>query len=234
MNKEEFINEVIKLEIEINEDKLEKLDKYYELLIKWNEKINLTSITKKEDVYLKHFYDSLTLIKAYDLTKNIKVLDVGTGAGFPGIVLKIFFDNIDITLVDALSKRINFLNEVIKELDLKNIKAIHARMEEFARENIEKYDLITSRAVAKLNILNELCLPSLKVNGYFIPMKANIDDELELSEKSLKILNSKIIQVVNFSLPIENSIRNLVVIQKEGKIDSKYPRLFDKIKKKPL
>ena len=234
MNKELFIKEVEKLGIKVTEEQLKKLDKYYELLIEWNDKINLTSITKKEDVYLKHFYDSLTLFKAYDLTKNIKVLDVGTGAGFPGIVLKIFFDNIDITLVDALSKRINFLNEVIIELQLKNITAIHSRIEDFAKENREQFDLVTSRAVARLNILNELCLPLVKVEGYFIPMKANIEGELEESKNSLKILNSNIENIINFSLPIENSIRNLVVIKKQKKSEIKYPRAFDKIKKRPL
>ena len=234
MNKDLFIKEVEKLGIKVTEEQLQKLDKYYELLIEWNDKINLTSITKKEDVYLKHFYDSLTLFKAYDLTKNIKVLDVGTGAGFPGIVLKIFFDNIDITLVDALSKRINFLNEVISELKLKNITAIHSRIEDFAKENREQFDLVTSRAVARLNILNELCLPLVKVEGYFIPMKANIEGELEESKNSLKILSSNIEKIINFSLPVENSIRNLVVIKKQKKSEIKYPRNFDKIKKQSL
>ena len=234
MNKEEFIEEVNKLGIEVTEEKINKLDKYYELLIEWNEKINLTAITKKEDVYLKHFYDSLTLYKAYDLTKNIKVLDVGTGAGFPGIVLKIFFDNIDITLVDALSKRINFLNEVIKELNLKNIYALHSRIEDFAKTNREKYDLVTCRAVAKLRILNEFCLPLVRVNGYFIPMKATLNEELNESKNSLKLLNSELENIINFSLPIENSTRNLVVIKKQKISGNKYPRRYDIILKKPL
>ena len=234
MNKEEFIIEIKKLGIDVTEDKLEKLERYYELLIEWNEKINLTAITEKEEVYLKHFYDSLTLIKAYDLTKNIKVCDVGSGAGLPGIVVKIFFDNIDITLVDALNKRINFLNIVIDELNLKNIRAIHQRAEDFSRENIEKFDLVTARAVAKLNILNELCIPMIKIGGYFIPMKAKIDEEIDDSKTSLKLLNSTVEKVVEFNLPKEDSIRNLVVIKKIDKTDKKYPRNFDKIKKKPL
>lgn len=234
MNKELFIEEITKLGIQVTEEKLSKLDKYYDLLVEWNEKINLTAITKKEDVYLKHFYDSLTLIKGYDLTKTIKVCDVGTGAGFPGIVLKIFFDNLDITLLDALNKRINFLNTVIEELNLKNIKAVHSRAEEFAKNNIEEFDLVTSRAVAKLNILNELCIPMLKIGGYFIPMKANIDEELEKSKNSIKILNGNIENIITFNLPIEGSIRNLVIIKKISKTDNKYPRKFDKISKNPL
>ncbi len=230
----EFIEELNKLGITITEEKLNLLEKYYNLLIEWNEKINLTAITDKEEVYLKHFYDSLTLIKAHDLTKEISLCDVGTGAGFPGIVLKIVFDNLDITLVDALNKRIIFLNEVIKELNLKNIVAIHARAEDFAKENIEKFDIVTSRAVAKLNVLNELCIPMLKIDGYFIPMKANIEEELENSKNSIKELNSKLEDVISFNLPKENSNRNIVKIKKTGKTKEKYPRKFDKITKNPL
>ena len=234
MNKEEFINEVKLLGIEVTNDKLNKLEKYYELLVQWNEKINLTAITNKEEVYLKHFYDSLTLIKSYDFKNNIKVCDIGSGAGFPGLVLKIFFENIDITLVDALNKRINFLNLVIKELNLKNITTIHQRAEDFSKEHIEEFDIVTSRAVAKLNILNELCIPIVKVDGYFIPMKANIEDELSESLNSIKVLNSTLEDVISFKLPKENSIRNLIKIKKIGKVNNKYPRNFDKIKKNPL
>lgn len=234
MNKEEFIKEVNKLGIEVTDEKIKKLERYYELLIEWNEKINLTAITLKEEVYLKHFYDSLTLFKAYDFNKNIKVCDIGTGAGLPGIVLKIFFDNIDITLVDALGKRINFLRLVIDELKLNKITTIHQRAELFAKEHIEEFDLVTSRAVAKLNILNELCLPIVKINGYFIPMKANIAEELNESKNSLKILNSTLEDTISFKLPKENSIRNLIIIKKIDKINNKYPRNFDKIKKNPL
>ena len=234
MNREEFVLEVEKLGIKVSKEKLEKLERYYELLVEWNEKINLTAITEKKDVYLKHFYDSLTLYKAYDLTKNIKVCDVGTGAGFPGIVLKIFFDNIDITLVDALNKRIKFLSVVVDELNLKNITLVHARAEEFARKNVEEFDLITSRAVAKLSILNELCIPMLKIDGYFVPMKANIEEELKASEKSIKELNSNLEKVITFTLPKEDAIRNLVIIKKISKTNPKYPRNFDKISKNPL
>ena len=178
MNKNEFVLALKNLGIDITEEKLNKLDKYYDLLIEWNNKINLTRITDKDEVYLKHFYDSLTLIKAYDLNKKIKVCDAGTGAGFPGIVLKIVFDNIDITLVDALNKRVMFLNEVIKELELKYITTVHSRIEDFAKENREKFDLVTSRAVSRLNLLDELCITLVKENGYFIPMKANIEGEI--------------------------------------------------------
>ena len=230
MKENEFIEELEKLNIFLNEEQLFKLDKFYNLLISWNEKINLTRIVSKEDVYLKHFYDSLTLIKEVDLTKNLFLCDVGTGAGFPGIVLKIVFPNLKITLIDALQKRINYLNEVIKELELNDIIAIHARSEDYARNNYEKFDIVTARAVANLRILSEICIPMVKVDGYFIAMKATVLDEIKESKLILKLLNSTIINVNNFTLPYENSQRNLVKIQKNDKTSQKYPRKFDKIK----
>ena len=234
MNKDIFIEEVKKLGIELDESKINNLEKYFNLLIEWNEKINLTAITDKNEVYLKHFYDSLTLYKAYDLNKNITVCDIGTGAGFPGIVLKICFPNLKVTLVDSLEKRIKFLNIVIKELKLENIEAIHDRAENFAKNNREKYDLVTSRAVAKLNILNELCIPLIKTGGYFIPMKANIENELEESKNSIQKLDCKVDDVITFKLPFEESIRNLIKIKKIKSTNPKFPRNFDKIKKNPL
>lgn len=234
MNKEEFINEVNKLGISLDKEKLDKLDKYYELLIEWNNKINLTRVTQKEEVYLKHFYDSLTLIKAYNLNKKISVCDIGTGAGFPGIVLKIIFENLNITLVDSLNKRIIFLNDVIEKLELKNIQAIHSRAEDFSKNNRESFDLVVSRAVSRLNILDELCIPLVKINGYFIPMKANIEGELEEAIKGIVKLGAEKEEVISFYLPKEESIRNLIKIKKYKKTDTKYPRVFDKIKKNPL
>ena len=234
MNKEEFVNKLKDLNIEINKDILNKLDIYYNFLVEYNEHTNLTGITEKNDVYLKHFYDSLTLIKAIDLNQELKLLDFGTGAGFPGIVLKICFPNIKITLIDALEKRCNFLEYVINELELEDIEVIHQRGEDFSKRHREKYDIVTSRAVAKLNVLNEICLPMVKVNGYFIPMKGNIDEELDSSLKSIELLNSKIEEIINFNLPIENSVRNLIKIKKLGKNKRIYPRNFDKIKKNPL
>lgn len=234
MNKNEFIKELEILNIKLNELQLDKLDRYYELLVEWNEKINLTSITKKEDVYLKHFYDSLTLIKAIDLNNNLYLCDIGTGAGFPGLVLKICFPNLNVVLVDALEKRVKFLNLVIKELNLKNIIAVHNRAEEFVKENREKFDIVTSRAVAKLNVLNELCIPLVKVEGYFISMKANINEEVENATNSLNKLNSKIENIISFKLPKEESIRNIIKIKKIKQTDKKYPRNFGKISKNPL
>ena len=233
MNDKEFKEELSKLGIVLTSTQENQLEMYYNLLIEWNNKMNLTGITERNSVYLKHFYDCITLIKAIDLTKNLKIVDVGTGAGFPGLVLKIVFTNLDVVLVDALNKRINFLNHVIESLKLENIEAIHDRIENYAKNNLEVFDLVTCRAVAKLNIISELCLPLAKINGYFIPMKATIEDEIS-DTKYLEVLKSKVESVITFNLPIENSVRNLIVIKKYGSIDKKYPRQYDKIIKNPL
>lgn len=233
MNDKEFKEELSKLGIVLTSTKENQLEMYYNLLIEWNNKMNLTGITERNSVYLKHFYDCITLIKAIDLTKNLKIVDVGTGAGFPGLVLKIVFPNLDVVLVDALNKRINFLNHVIESLKLENIEAIHDRIENYAKNNLEVFDLVTCRAVAKLNIISELCLPLAKINGYFIPMKATIEDEIS-DTKYLEVLKSKVESVITFNLPIEKSVRNLIVIKKYGSIDKKYPRQYDKIIKNPL
>ena len=220
--------------MDLNSNQLNQLEKYYELLVEWNQKINLTAIIEKEQVYLKHFYDSLTLNKVIDLDQELTLVDVGTGAGFPGIVLKIAFPKLKITLLDSLNKRIEFLKLVIKELDLKDIEAIHARSEDYAKENREKYDLATARAVAPLNILLEYIVPMLKEGGFFLPMKANISQEIIESKTALKILNSEIITNQEFKLPKEESIRTILKIRKSAKTNNKYPRKFSEIKKRPL
>ena len=224
MDKKEFVDELKKLGIEITDEQLEKLDKYYQLLKEWNEKINLTRIIDEKDVYLKHFYDSLSLIKAVQLNNDLRLCDVGTGAGFPGMVLKIVFPTLSITLVDSLLKRINFLNIVIKELKLDKIEAIHTRAEDFAKNNQNQFDIVTSRAVANLPTLSELCIPLVKVGGLFIPMKANCEEEIYNSKDILNKMESQIEKVIEFNLPIENSHRTLVIIRKNKKTDFKYPK----------
>ena len=231
MNKQEFLEELKKLGINLTNDQIDKLARFYQLLVNWNEKINLTTIIKEEEVYLKHFYDSLTLIKVIDLRQHLTVLDVGTGAGFPGIVLKIVFPNLKITLLDSLTKRINYLNEIIKELDLHDIETVCSRCEEYTKINREKYDLVVARAVSHLKILSEMIIPTVKVNGYFIAMKANLNDELEKTIPMLKKLNSELKEIKEFSLPIENSKRTLVVIKKNAKTALFYPRKYSEIKK---
>lgn len=230
----EFIEELKKLNIEPTQKQLEQLNRYYELIVEYNKVMNLTGITEKEQVYLKHFYDSLTIAKVIDLNKEATLCDIGTGAGFPGIVLKILFPNLKITLIDSLNKRIEFLKIVIKELNLENIEAIHTRAEEYAIKNIEKFDVVTSRAVAPLNILLELSIPLLKTNKYFISYKGNISREIIESENALKQLDSKIDKIEEFELPKENSNRTIIKIKKINKTNKKYPRKFSEIKKKPL
>lgn len=231
MNREEFITEVKELGISITDKQLEQLNKYYKALVEWNKRINLTSITEENDVYLKHFYDSLTLFKEYDLTKDISLCDVGTGAGFPGIVLKIVFPNLKITLVDSLQKRLKFLDYVIKLLNLKDVELVHERMEDYSKQNEEKFDIITSRAVAKTKILVEISFKALKISGHLILMKSSFEEELSDAEKIIKDIGGEVIDVNTFKLPFENSERALINIKKVRKTEAKYPRSIDKIKK---
>lgn len=231
MKIEEFISELERINIKINEEQLQKLERFYELLISWNEKMNLTRITEKEEVYLKHFYDSLTLVKVVNLKEVQTLCDVGSGAGFPGIVLKIVFPNLKITLIDSLQKRVNYLNEIVKELELKDITAIHTRCEDYARIKREEFDIVTARAVANLKMLSELCIPMVKIDGYFISMKANAEEEINESKNILNELNSKIEEVNEFNLPKEESKRTLIKIKKIKETNRKYPRSIDKIRK---
>ncbi len=213
MNKKEFIIELEKIGVSIDENQLNQLDEYYHLLVEWNEKINLTRIIEEKDVYLKHFYDSITLFKAIDLNKVDTLCDIGTGAGFPGLVIKIMFPNIKITLVDSLLKRINFLNIVIDKLGLKDIVAIHSRAEDLIKSKV-KFEVVTSRAVANLRVLYNYALPMVRKNGYFIPLKANCDEEISSSNDLLKKYNCKMMDIIKFNLPIENSNRTLVIVKK--------------------
>ena len=211
MNKEEFVEALKKLNINITEKQLNQLEKFYNILIEENKKINLTRIIEKEDVYLKHFYDSLTIVKEIDLNKIETLCDVGTGAGFPGIVLKIVYPNLKVTLIDSLLKRVNYLNETIKKLDLQDIKAIHTRSEDYK----EQFDLVTARAVASLEKLIPWCIHLVKKDGNFIAMKANVDKELENIDKILNKYSFKIEKINRFLLQTENSNRSLIVISKK-------------------
>jgi len=232
MDRELFILEANKLNINLSDKMLNQLEKYYELLVEWNEKINLTAITDKNEVYLKHFYDSLTLCKVIDLNEIDSLCDIGTGAGFPGIVLKICFPHVELTLVDALNKRIKFLKLVCGELGLTNVECIHARAEEYAIKNREKFDVVTARAVAALPILLEYSIPLVKNSKYFIALKGT--EDINESKNALKILNCKILQEDKFLLPIEKSNRTIIKVQKLGNTLGKYPRRFSEIKKNPL
>lgn len=234
MTENEFVKYVNELGISISNEQLLQLNKYFELLVEWNQKMNLTGITVKEDVYLKHFYDSLCIQKVINLYEEETLCDVGTGAGFPGLVIKILFPNLKVTLVDSLNKRIEFLNAVIKELGLKNVEAIHARAEEYANLHREIYDVVTARAVSKLNVLLEYSIPMVKINKYFIPLKGHIDNEIEEAKTALNLLTSALEKREEFLLPFEESTRNILLIKKCQKTNSKYPRRYSDIVKKPL
>ena len=234
MNLEIFKKELEKLNINVNNTQLKQLDDYYNLLIEWNNKINLTAITDKDQVYLKHFYDSLTITKSIDLNEIDSLCDIGTGAGFPGMVIKILFPNINVTLVDSLNKRIEFLKIVKERLKLNKLEIYHDRAEEFAHNNIEKFDVVTARAVANLSTLLEYSIPMVKINKYFIALKSNVDEEIINSKNALEKLNSKIDEKIEFLLPIENSKRTILKIKKNGKTNNKYPRKYKEIKEKPL
>ncbi len=209
MNLNEFNEELKKLGITLSAYQLDKLEKFYKLLVEWNNKINLTRIIDKEDVYLKHYYDSLTIKKVIDLNEVETLCDVGSGAGFPGIVLKIFYPHLKITLVDSLQKRVNYLNEIIKELDLKDIKAIHVRGEDYK----EKFDVVTSRAVANIEKLMKYTMHLLNKNGVLVALKGNIEEELNEEVEKRLSKKYKIVKIEKFLLPIENSKRSIIMIK---------------------
>lgn len=217
---------------------------YYSLLVEWNEKINLTAITEWNDVIIKHFSDSLSLSLCYDNFDSFKnsfsgktLADIGTGAGFPGIPLKILFPELKVTLFDSLDKRIRFLNEVISKLELKDITAVHGRVEDLARNKDyrENFDYATARAVASLPVLSEYCLPFVKVGGSFIAYKSEkASEEISISSNALKILHGEIVKTTSFVIPDTDLGRNIIEIKKTGSISSKYPRKAGTPSKQPL
>lgn len=231
----DFVQRLKDFNIKINDEQIKKFMNYMNLLLEWNEKINLTAITQPEEVKLKHFVDSLTVLKY--INDDDKVIDIGTGAGFPGIPLKIMKGNTKITLLDSLNKRINFLNIVIETLNLRNIQAIHGRAEEIARNKLyrEKYDVAVSRAVANLSTLTEYMLPFVKVGGKCICMKgANVNEELERAQNAIKELGGEIERVDNFYLFDNDNERNIIVIKKVKETNPKYPRKAGTPSKEPL
>ena len=225
------------LEVELTEQQLEQFKTYYEMLIEKNKVMNLTAITEKDEVIDKHFIDSISLNKAVDTTKPLKILDLGTGAGFPGIPLKIAYPNLKITLLDSLNKRIKFLQEVIEELGLQEIEGIHGRAEDFAKQQgyREQYDLCVSRAVANLATLSEYCLPYVKEGGCFISYKSGaVEEEVNQSKKAIAELGGRIKEVIAFTLPKTDIERTFVVIEKVKKTPKKYPRKAGLPSKEPL
>lgn len=225
------------INLTLSDTQIQQFMTYYEMLVERNKVMNLTAITEYEEVVNKHFIDSLSIVKVYQNKENIKVIDMGTGAGFPGIPLKIAFPNWNITLLDSLNKRVLFLNDVIKQLQLFDITAIHGRAEDFGKDPNyrENYDLCVSRAVAKLSTLSEYCLPYVKINGYFIPYKAgNIDSEVNESKKAIKTLGGTLDKLEKFQLPNTDMERSLVVIKKMNHTPKEYPRSAGKPSKEPI
>ena len=233
--KREFEKYLEKMSISLNKEQYDQFYAYMVLLIEWNEKINLTAITEPQEIILKHFVDSLTIAKYIEEGKTI--IDMGTGAGFPGIPLKIYRNDVKVVLADSLNKRIKFLNEVIEKLQLKNIETIHCRAEELGKnkEYREKFDYATSRAVANLSTLSEYLLPFVKLNGSGIFMKTmEIDEELENAKKAIKILGGRIEKVNKFEIPESDLGRSIIIVKKEKQTPSKYPRKPGTLAKEPL
>jgi 16S rRNA (guanine527-N7)-methyltransferase len=230
-----FKEELLKLNIELSDEASSRFDLYYKRLIAVNEVMNLTAITEEQEVYNKHFLDSLMIVKALDLNKEFTLCDVGSGAGFPSIPLSIISDNAKVTIIDALNKRIKFLNDLILELGLKNVIALHERAEDFAKTKREFFDVTTARAVARLNILSELCLPLTKVGGYFIAMKGQGgNDEIKEASRGIEILGGHVEKVISLELPDNAGARDIIIIKKIKETPKKYPRAFAKIKERPL
>ena len=233
----QFEKDLAELGIALTDRQIEKFLLYYEMLVEWNGFMNLTAITEYDEVMKKHFIDSLSLIKAYDLNQEKKVIDIGTGAGFPGLVLKIAFPQLEITLLDSLNKRIQFLDAVIQNLSLTGVETVHGRAEDFAKpEKLrECFDLAVSRAVSNLSILSEYCLPFVKQGGYFISYKSEkISEETEAAKNAITLLGGKIRKQVDFTLPNSDIYRNFLLIEKVSATPKKYPRKAGLPSKEPL
>lgn len=222
--------------IALSEEQQRQFQTYYQMLVEWNEKINLTSITEEHEVYLKHFYDSIAPSFYTDLTKELTICDVGAGAGFPSIPLKIIFPNLKVTIVDSLNKRINFLNQLAEVLDLENVNFVHDRAETFGKGVYrESYDIVTARAVARLSVLSELCLPLVKKGGQFIALKSSKgEEELEEARFGLGVLGGKVRETISYELPEEAGERQMIIIDKRSQTPKKYPRKPGTPNKSPL
>jgi 16S rRNA (guanine527-N7)-methyltransferase len=232
-----FMNLLNEHGFNLSNEQADLFDVYYRELVEWNEKINLTAITEKEQVYIKHFYDSLSLAFFVDFNSVLTLADIGSGAGFPSIPLKIMFPHLKVTIVDSLNKRIKFLDQLIVKLNLTDMKCVHGRAEDVSRIPAfrDQFNLVTARAVAKLSVLNELCLPFVKKGGFFVAMKGSeVNDEMVEAVYSLKELKGQIVHCERLELPIDQSVRHLIRIEKMGSTPGKYPRKAGLPVKSPL
>lgn len=240
MNIEEFIQALREKDIHLNETQIQQFASYYQLLVDWNQKVNLTAITEEKEVYLKHFFDSLMPLWETPLENyNIKLCDVGAGAGFPSIPLKIIHPEIQLTIVDSLKKRINFLDILVNELGLENVELLHARAEDMGQnaDYRAQYDFVTARAVAQLNILAEFCIPLLKKGGHFLVLKGShsqTEEEIQEAQNALKVLGAKVLTKTESYLPQDEGERTLLLIKKTLDTPNKYPRKAGKPAKQPL
>ncbi|MCW6698769.1 16S rRNA (guanine(527)-N(7))-methyltransferase RsmG [Bacillus pumilus] len=237
MNIEQFTAALEEKGMTLSSVQLEQFETYFRMLVEWNEKMNLTSITEKEEVYLKHFYDSISAAFFIDFHKVTTICDIGAGAGFPSIPLKICFPHLHVTIVDSLQKRITFLNELAKGLNLQDTTFYHDRAETFGqrKEKRESYDLVTARAVARLSVLSELCLPLVKKEGLFVALKASAaDEEMQAGKKAVTVLGGEVVEKHSFVLPLEESERNIIVIEKKKQTPKKYPRKPGTPNKSPI
>ncbi|EEI23179.1 16S rRNA (guanine(527)-N(7))-methyltransferase RsmG [Lentilactobacillus hilgardii] len=240
MNIDQFINALLEQNIQVTDDQLGQFDAYFKLLVRTNEHVNLTTITEKSEVYLKHFYDSITpaFFVSQIREQPVSLCDVGAGAGFPSIPLKILFPQLKITIVDSLNKRINFLTELVQQLNLKDVTLVHARAEEFGNKKSvsrQSFDIVTARAVARLGVLSELCLPLVRVGGQMIAMKAaKAEDELEDAKQAISLLGGQVKNDFDFSLPILDEKRHIIIIEKIKDTPKKYPRKPGTPNREPL
>lgn len=222
--------------IELSDKQQQQFQTYYQMLVEWNEKMNLTSITEEHEVYLKHFYDSIAASFYTDLTKELTICDIGAGAGFPSIPLKIIFPNLKVTIVDSLNKRIHFLNQLADALDLENVSFVHDRAETYGKGDYrESYDIVTARAVARLSVLSELCIPLVKKGGQFIALKSSKgEEELEEARFGIGVLGGKVLDTISYELPENAGERQMIIVDKRSQTPKKYPRKPGTPNKSPL
>lgn len=236
-NKKKFIEKTFKMNINLDSEKVNKFEEFMNHMLLWNERVRLTSITDENEIIDKHFIDSLTVVNTKLFDGHKKVMDMGTGGGFPGIPLKFYNDEIELTMIDSRLKKIEYLETVIEKFNLKNTFALHGRAEDYGRDNEyrEKFDVVVSRAVAELATLAEFCLPFVSVNGYFVAMKGSeVEDELNDANKAISILGGKVEKIMKFQLPDSDFSRSIIVIKKVELTPKSYPRTSGKPKKKPI